>query len=212
MEFIISTKPKLLIDTLNSEALKELSDYVLSKEEAKQILDTIVYGARMTLKEYYNIDISNEPLTGYCMDAVRECCSIGKDFDILPYKVETTFEENIYHQFAVIRLETKEGVKRYIIDPTYRQFCIVGECEESQVQPTYIAPGHFFYNKSLLKRLLRDGYFEITRSSLPCYANSFIWSAEAMENPKCKQFSLPTPYYTYEDYSSALETGKIVSK
>lgn len=198
-KFIVTQEPNLNITPLSKERIIELSNYVLTLEELKQILDTIVYKTRMDLKEAHSLDITKDSLTGFCIEATdRICCGFGNYFDILPYDVHNILNKDIYHSFAVGRFDTIEGVKRYIIDITYRQFCLAKKDRSM--------PGHFFYNQSLLKSLLKDGYLEANSDNLVIYGASFVLVGEEFDKR-----SNPT-LYEYEDYSHSLETGKMLVK
>lgn len=212
-KFIINQPPNMNIHPLTQERVKELSDYVLSLQELRNLLDTISYQTRMALQEYHQLDIAKDPLTGHCIEATdRVCYSYGNYFDILPYEVQRVFSEHMFHTFAVGRFDTVEGVKRYIIDLTYRQFCLTKEYEE-KLGYSFIGPGHFFYDKKLLKQLLKNGYLEVTRDSLVAYGESFSIAGQAFYKSKRKSFTNSKfIHYSYEEYSEVLETGKMITK
>ena len=214
MEYIIDQEPNLEIEPLTEEQIKKLSTIILTEEQLEKLLDSIVYKTRMAFQRYHNIDIRKHHLTGHCMEATdRICYGYGRIFDILHYRVETTFHPSINHSFAVGRFDTVEGVKRYIIDLTFRQFCLTDRCKEHKNQHTFIAPGSFFHNQELLRKLLEKGYIEVTRGSLTCYADSFVLAGKSLEDHRENRFGIihHAPY-NYEEYSEALETGKILVK
>lgn len=214
MKFIIDAKPNLRVKPLDKMQVKELSNYILTLEEVKKLLDTISFQTRMGLAQYHKLDILTSDLTGHCIEATRRVCyGFGNVFDIVPYETQNIFNKNINHSFAVASLDTIEGLKRYIIDVTYRQFCTQEKCSDEAMFKSYIAPGRFFANLPLLKQLLRDGYLEITEESLVNYGDSFVLSGMSFENSRQGKFIIPTSTsYTFEDYNHTLETGKMLTK
>lgn len=214
MKFIIDTKPNLRVKPLDKSQVKEFSHYILNPEDVKRLLDTISFQTRMGLMKYHKLDVINSDLTGHCIEATdRVCYGFGNIFDIVSYKTQNIFDKNINHSFAVASLDTTEGLKRYIIDVTYRQFCTQEKCSDDAMFRSYIAPGRFFANLPLLKQLLRDGYLEITEESLVNYGNSFVLAGISYERSRQGNFIIPsTTPYTFDDYNQTLETGKMLVK
>lgn len=212
-KYIINQPPNMQMKILTKDKIKELSHQILTLKELKDIINTMTYQTRFSLMQYHHLDLIEEPLTGFCLEATdRLCCAYGNDFDIMPYKVQQTFTPHMYHSFAVGRFDTVEGLKRYIIDLTYRQFCLTQEYEK-ELDYGLIGPGHFFYNKKLLKKLLKDGYLEVTKDSLVTYGESFSIAGQVFYNSCRKSFITPQLiHYTYEEYNETLETGKMITK
>lgn len=93
----------------------------------------MVYEVRMNLKGGRSEQtFLKSPLTSYCIFAkdylLRNYHSYFKDFNIceinIPYLLPSVFG----HYIVIVNFESFDGDKIYIIDPTYRQFCLLSLC------------------------------------------------------------------------------------
>lgn len=187
--YFIEQQPLLLKpNTIN---LNDYKNQKLTEEEIKLFLETMIYDVRMNLKGGRSEqNFLNAPLTSYCMFAkdylLRNYYSYFDGLNIcginIPYIIPSIFG----HFIVIVNFESTEGYKSYILDPTYRQFCLLSLCNKNRIYHYDLstAPGFFAKDKNVIKMLLKNGYLEINEYNCKNYCDSFVLAKESYDNKK----------------------------
>lgn len=95
----------------------------------------MVYDMRMYLKgNRSETTFLAAPLTSYCI--------LAKDylfrnyypyFDIFEVNIPYVLPSIFGHYIVMVNFESFDGYKTYIIDPTYRQFCLLSLCNKNRI-------------------------------------------------------------------------------
>lgn len=168
--FYIEQKP--LLKVTNHPGSKT----IYSKSEIKPLLDYVCFMARDMLKLKYE-DLENESLIGECMNASVLIINILRKLNITGYELNAAelFDTTIGHSLVLANIPTYDGDIPYIIDITYRQFCLLSRCNPNRVYHfdyPEIFPGYFI-DQNIAKDLLKNGYLELTSQNAKAYIESF---------------------------------------
>ena len=162
-------------------------------------LNYIVYYAR------YNI---TPPLENYWNSSFKAKCSTAAsisdelltkmNFKTFEFNVGNVFGDTQIHQLCIVYIPTmvdgKIINKSFILDPTFRQFCIKEEnrferyFEEKRyaVKMASPHPGYFLklYDKgtTFANNLIKYGYFEVNNDNIKTYFDSFYFYLKKMES------------------------------
>ena len=178
------TKPKNI-------DLKYFKNKKLTEEQIKLFLETMVYDVRMNLKGGRSEQsFLKSPLTSYCIFAkdylLRNYYSYFDGLNICGINVPYLLPSIFGHYFVIVNFESFCGDKTYIIDPTYRQFCLLSLCNKNRIYHYDLstAPGYFVKDTNVIKTLLKNGYLEINEYNCKVYCDSFVLAKESFENKK----------------------------
>ena len=187
--YFIEQQPLLLKpNTIN---LNDYKNQKLTEEEIKLFLETMIYDVRMNLKGGRSEqNFLNAPLTSYCMFAkdylLRNYYSYFDGLNIcginIPYLLPSVFG----HYIVIVNFESFDGYKTYLLDPTYRQFCLLSLCNKNRIYHYDLstAPGYFVKDEKVIKTLLKDGYLEINEHNCKIYCDSFVLAKNSFDNKK----------------------------
>lgn len=163
------------------------NDKCLTLEEVDLYLKYIVKKTRDSFKMTDDKLLRN-PLVGQCINAsgfiIR---SFWRDFNGLDFyqlRTNNVFTSTVGHCFVVVYFNTIDGDKAYVIDPTYRQFCLLSYCNPSRLYhyDPVIMPGYFVQDVEMIKKLLKDGYFEINEYNAKIYGDSFVLATRTADS------------------------------
>lgn len=186
--YFFDVEPKINSSILSIPDLQMLKNKKLNEHQIKLILNTIVTTGRKYLIDEKKVNIKRDSLKNLCIPSSEYLYFKYRHFlNIYVLRTDNIFTDCFPHQFCVIELESNKGVKRYIIDLTYRQFCVISKCNDLRIYniyDNYIMPGYFFKDKGELKNLLVNGYLEINESTAKLYGDSFILAGLNEENIK----------------------------
>ena len=183
--YIIKEEPKRFIIDENRlddaiDSLKKGND--LTNEEIEILLQASVMNARRGF-ETLGIDTKNNSLNGFC--------ELGQALSLMPLEnigLEVTknsatgsFDYPFNHAFGTATFPYNGATKTYLIDTTYRQFFTTNRCNEGRyyqeeentglkVAPD---PGYFVEDKDFARRLMRNGYIELTEETATKYGEAF---------------------------------------
>lgn len=185
MDYIIDFKPPI-IKNINKEKISEIEYKIINrisitKEEAKYLLDYIIYLTRYkinsNLDNYdYKCDLAQSMLYYY--------------FQKLNCNVSSCMTQNVItnniigHSFLVINLSVDNQSTIYLIDPTYIQFFTKEKCSDFKyfINPNYPYnilitpdPGYFIKKEDISKisNLINQGYEVLTEDIARIYGDSF---------------------------------------
>lgn len=186
--FIIENNPKY---DLNNQVEKGT---VINKSE-EEILSYIVDRVRSFLVASYSYDsdlqkvnLANISLINECVNACDKINFVCQAIKI-PCKIYTIYPAfcssyNVYgyggiHQFCIITL----GNREFLIDLTYSQFFTMSENNLNRIGVPLLGgckPGVYMTldknRKSFAKKLLHDGWFEVSDDNLKMYFDGFAMS------------------------------------
>lgn len=159
--------------------------------------------------------------TGYCNEAdceIRDLCKklgieqqtiiINPLFDKMSYSpFEEKLGDSVRHFASLIQLNNK----KYLVDPTYRQFFMVNQNNINRIGVPYLNscnPGFFMMKnesyKKIAQHLLNFGWIEATDQNLKAYFDGFAISfRNGIYYEDMKDFIFKTDYQV-EDYMSFL--------
>ena len=171
--------------------LSDCKNQKLTDEQIKLFLDTMVYDVRMNLKGNRGLQsFLNSPLTSYCMYAkdylLRNYYSYFDGLNICEINIPYLFPSIFGHYIVMVNFESFNGYKTYIIDPTYRQFCLLSLCNKNRIYHYDLstAPGYFVEDMSVIKALLKNGYLEINEHNCKVYCDSFVLAKDSFNHKK----------------------------
>ncbi|MBE5820245.1 MAG: hypothetical protein E7310_05480 [Clostridiales bacterium] len=188
--------------------LKEIG-HTDSTTETEKFLDSLIAQVR---KEVCYSDMFKEYFFYYkCMECQR---SINKKLEgnenvsNVPFDTQKDFGFPIYqHAINLVKV----GDRRFILDPSYIQFCDIQETMDVIGVPGRggARPGHYLMNTpeqiKLLHTLVTKGYFEVTEENLKMYMESFVLSNRNSEFYKNNPDISPTETeFDYKDYIALL--------
>ena len=187
--YFIEQQPLLLKpNTIN---LNDYKNQKLTEEEIKLFLETMIYDVRMNLKGGRSEqNFLNAPLTSYCMFAkdylLRNYYPYFEGLNICEINVPYIIPSIFGHFIVIVNFESTEGYKSYILDPTYRQFCLLSLCNKNRIYHYDLstAPGYFVKDEKVIKTLLKDGYLEINEHNCKIYCDSFVLAKNSFDNKK----------------------------
>jgi hypothetical protein len=115
-------------------------------------------------------DLETSSLSGYCGHTQVFIKSALEDIGYAPkcYTIQSLEEvatEN--HVALTLDLQTTEGTRRYLLDPTFRQFCTGGEKSPGALL------AHLPDGEHIIKNLLTEGFVELTPTRAASYLSAF---------------------------------------
>ena len=173
----IGQPPRIESLYLDADRFEKYAMKHLNKEEVELILRTIVSETRSFLESRKHTSIMDLPLTGYCIEASDFIqYRFAKYFDCYTLQAQNVFSPKIGHYFTIIHFATTEGMKSYIIDTTYRQFCLLSTCNINRIYhyDPIISPGFFISDINVIKELLYNGFIEVNEHTSKVYGDSFV--------------------------------------
>lgn len=175
----------VLSSSIDNTIFEKTNDDKLNDDEIKAILEYIVYHTINKLVVNATNIIDN-PLVGMCINSTNFILrNFGNKFDTVdmyPLSVENIFNSKIGHHFVIAIFPTKNGNKPYIIDPTYRQFCLLSYCNKNRIYhyEPYVMPGYFVKDQDPILFLLKNGYLESNEYTAKIYGDSFVLATESI--------------------------------
>lgn len=211
----LETKPIYYIDSnLHLSFTKNIGNLtnkkIFSQAEIIQILEYIISSTIKSFIPNAN-DYIDYSLLNMCINITTYILiNFGNKFnsvDMYPLNINNIFKTKIGHQFVIAIFPTENGDKAYIIDPTYRQFCLLSYCNKNRLYhyDPYIMPGYFVKDLKPILFLLKNGYLEINEYTAKIYCDSFILSEESY----LKREIITESNYNGKQYIKAFETGVI---
>lgn len=94
------------------------------------------------------------------------------------------------HEFGtvIIPVETGNGIinKQYLIDCTYSQFfTIAGNVDDINKDESHLDAGYYLESeeeKEFAKKVIEDGYFEVTKDRLQMYMKGLYYSLRPLKD------------------------------
>ena len=191
-KFILESEPHRY--TISSDEIKRIAEHInngiedgLEIEEATKLLEWLVENARCDIEKIIGKSLNDYSCKGFCGFAKLSTIFPVKDCNIHATSNDTNrFPNSTFkHSFGTVLLPIKENGKVvnkwFLIDPTYRQFFEKEVCSKKNQIP---APGYFMCADSktikFSKRLLKQGYIELTLENLKMYAQGFVFASGNM--------------------------------
>ena len=175
----------------NTINLSEYGKNILTDDQIVLFLENMLYDVRMKIKGNRSEKLFlKDSLTSYCIFASNyllanyhtyfnglNICKIN-----IPYLIPSIFG----HYIVIVNFNSFNGDKTYIIDPTYRQFCLLSLCNKNRIYHYDLstAPGYFAKDKNVIKQLLKNGYIELNEYNCKIYCDSFVLAKESYDNKK----------------------------
>ncbi len=183
-----------VVDQNKISEIEELyqSGMPLSDEDVSLLLRNLSYLVRQkiadlegkSMQEYsysYKCDLAQSMITYYLK---------GLGIPTVPVNTHEVIEGVCGHSFVVARIQTIEGEKNYLIDPTYLQFFGKEGCDPKNFvviqNKVCIAPdpGYFIvqnHREETVLPLLEDGYSELTEDVAKAYGDSFFQTKQGID-------------------------------
>lgn len=175
---------------INGEIINKIIDKLnlnieITKEEEQTLLTYNINDCWQNIENYFNIDITTNPLTNKCDYAQK---ILGKSLEnigltIYPKETLKTISPKVIgHSFLIVKFPQNT----YIVDPTYNQFLTKEGCNpnkfiiyNNQVLKTP-DPGLFITQtnkgKNIAEDLITKGYIPLTEENAKIYCDSFYYT------------------------------------
>lgn len=162
----------------------------ISLPEAARLMDWLIYELRTVLKANEaavtkaDIDITMHPLTRRCGFSQDVATMALGDRGIDLKRGDTQFLSGYAagHAFATLEVKTTAGPILYLLDPTFRQFCLEDVPEIDKLP----APGHWLAGEgaepAFVETLLEKGYAVVTPELAEKYVTSMCGGYPPFEN------------------------------
>jgi len=207
MNYIINFNPyinnNIDIEYLSTIETKILNNESITNKELIYFLNTIIYLTRLKL----NNNLDNFDNKCDLAQSILYYYFKNLNCNIHPSMTQNVITNNIIgHSFLTLELNVDNKLKYYLLDPTYIQFFKTDKCRTenyyiSPNYPDYILltpnPGFFIHQnmKEQAKKLLDNGYIELTEEIAKMYGDSF-YNTKTGTNPKNLTFmSIPGEIY-----------------
>lgn len=142
--------------------------------QIKQILDYVTFRVRKMLDMKVG-NINTHSMRGACIIASECAIELLHEFKVDAYEIRSEISFNSYIPHSLVLVEFNDGLQSYIMDLTFRQFCLISCCNPNRkyhfAYPE-IFPGYFI-NSTVAKTLLKDGYIPLTGENAKTYIESF---------------------------------------
>lgn len=184
--FELNTEPILYDYNYLSTIEDKLYNSYLTEKEVLYLLKWIVYRSKLFL------NTKDDTYKYLCIDAAVLVSAL---LESLKIKHHTFNMMNVIHStyniheltLAIFQIDNIE--KKYIIDPTFRQFLVKDKCIPNIIEKSYYTeitynrklppyPGYFLNKtsegKQLGIKLLNDGFFELTEPNMKLYSDAFM--------------------------------------
>lgn len=188
-------------EMLSNSVDKIKNNIPLSLEEAKNILNWTVFNTKRnlsTILNSLNLDVNKCSLTGFC--EVSQALSLmpleSIGLNVTKNRAQDCFEYPYNHVFGTVTFQISENSKTvnktYLIDITYRQFFKTNKCNEGiyYIEDEYgdnaVPDPGYFADKEFAKKLLKDGYIELTEETAKLYGLPFFKSSLDINNKEKK--------------------------
>lgn len=220
------------------------------QQQAFQFLDWLTYNARVAVTSNMPGTFKASPFIGACAptQSINTIILQKMGLEVNSFNMEDCVGDlpmskedrrriqngwrstKIAHSVVLVKLpiyeEGKLQIKRYLLDPSFRQFCIKNNCHESlywnkkRLQCGYVAPhpGYFLsapylkeqgksqkeieQAKIIAESLISAGYIELTEENAKIYGDAFAKAGIRQE------FKDDTLKMTGKDYIHEFETRK----
>lgn len=197
------------MDIISDIESKCLEGESISQNEIDYFLNYVVYQTRTLISSKKSRDV-NEYGFNFMCDTAQSI--IARYFDQLniSYKpVETgkaITNDILGHSFLIVDFNVDGEVKSYIIDPTYNQFFDVNKCSESNFKVIngvvlktpdlgYFALKENEKIQSVIKKLIRFGYLELTEENAKVYGDLFYKTKTGNVNYFNSRLEMPGGIY-----------------
>lgn len=213
--------PKFIIESIPTyQPVNESSIYKIehqlrnnkevTEEDTIKLLDYIVYKARNIMlknKDFKTYSFANQcdltqSVIGYPLKRM------GLSIDVVDTK-EALGPKVLQHSILIIHFKTATIQKSYLIDITYRQFCLTEYCNKERYlkkgEQIIVAPdpGYFMMQNSdcqnIIHTLLKQGYIEWTNENAKLYCDTFYQS----------KTGIPKELKTGKYYKSAFQKNQV---
>ena len=181
-----------LMDNVDLDIIKDIEVKCfnfesLSQSEIDYYLNYIVYQTRVLLSSKKGKDINDYKFNFMCDTAQSIIARYFEKVNISYKPVETRrsiTSDILGHSFLIADFNIDGKLKSYIIDPTYNQFFDVSKCAENNFKVingiVVKTPdlGYFALRaddnvQSVVKKLLKAGYIELTENNAKVYGDLF---------------------------------------
>ena len=186
IDFDINTKEEDKDRVLQIEELCK-NNIPLNNDDINTLLSNLSYQVRKKIADYEGTDIQDYSYSYKCDLAQSMIYYYLENLNIKSNPVNTNevIEGVSGHSFIIANINTTEGEKRYLIDPTYIQFFTKEKCSNNNFiiinDKVCVAPdpGYFVVNGNkndimATMSLLQDGYIEFTEEVAKAYGDSFF--------------------------------------
>ena len=160
--------------------------------EAEALLRNLSYEVRKRIAEYEGKDMDDYSYSYKCDLAQSIICHYldGLNIRTNPVNTNEVIDGVCGHSLLIANINTTEGDKTYLVDPTYIQFFDKENCDINKlivldnrvcISP---APGFFVVNggnTELLMPLLTDGFIEFTEDVAKAYGDSFFQTKQGTD-------------------------------
>lgn len=178
------------IDTTDKELISKIEYLVknnipLNEQTIEVLLDHLSYIVRKRIAEFEEKDLNNYLFEYKCDLAQSMICYYLQELGLKvnPVNTNEVLSGTTGHSFALTKINTTEGEKEYLIDPTYIQFFSKEGCSSKKyviinnqicISPD---PGYFIIKNGQENRimpLLNKGHIEFTEEIAKIYGDSFF--------------------------------------
>lgn len=197
------SKKNFSVDNIISKCI--LGD-VVSDEEEVILLSYVICWAMDSYSSLFHCDAYVDSLSNRC-DYFQFL--IGHFLENYGFKVFPKETHRVIHPCSLGHsfLIVKGCSRSYIVDPSFRQFCICDNCDINNIVVSdnkvilNVHPGYFVFNSSsgalIGNKLLRDGFVVLDEESASVYCNSFYNSRQGviLKNGSLPCVSIPGRFF-----------------
>ena len=185
-------------EEIDQDRIKEIEELCknkmpLSIEDVELLLQNLSYQVRKKIADYEETTIEDYSYSFKCDLAQSMIYYYLKNLNIKVNPVNTNemIKDVTGHSLIVANINTTEGEKIYLVDPTYIQFFSKENCDPNKfviindmvcISPD---PGYFVIrnnNEDLVMPLLTYGYIEFSEDVAKAYGDSFFQTQQGI-NP-----------------------------
>ena len=177
-------------EEIDSSRIKEIEELCknnmpISENDVNALLKNLSYLVRKKIADHENVDMQDYSYSYKCDLAQSMIYYYLNQFNINANPVNTNevIKDVCGHSIITTKINTTDGEKIYLIDPTYIQFFTKERCDirkfiiiKERICETP-DPGFFIqikHNEEVIKPLLEDGYIEFREDVAKAYGDSFF--------------------------------------
>ena len=177
-------------EEINQDRIKEIEELCRNEipiniEDVNLLLANLSYQVRKKIADYEKVDMK-EYLYPYKCDLAQSIIYYylnELNIKVNPVNTNEVIDGVCGHSLVIANIDTSEGKKTYLIDPTYIQFFSKENCNEDKFviinDKICISPDPGYYivrnnTEDLVMPLLTSGYIELTDEVAKAYGDSFF--------------------------------------
>ena len=194
-------------EELDQDRIKEIEELCknkmsLSIEDVELLLQNLSYQVRKKIADYEETTIDDYSYSYKCdlAQSIIYHYLSSLNIKVNPVNTNEVIKEVRGHSLIIANINTTEGEKIYLVDPTYIQFFTKDGCSKERfiILRDKICktpdPGFFILennNEEIIMPLLTDGYIKLTEDVAKAYGDSF-YQTKVGVTPNQMQYDVAT--------------------